>query len=100
MDEQERDQERERMTVLSSAPVTFGLFSSGVTRAEKIKHLDKSLFQTKLKRDANNNHGKQAEHRDPGCSGMGPYRRCAGRRGKLFNTAQEKMTDGDSLRSN
>lgn len=53
--------ERERMTVLSSAPATLGLFSSGVTRAEKIKQLDKSLFQTKLKRDANNNRDKQAK---------------------------------------
>lgn len=62
------------MTVLSSVPVTFGLFSSGVTRVgKKIKQLDKSLFQTKLKRDANNNHDKQAECRDPGCNGTGPY---------------------------
>lgn len=61
------------MTVLSSAPVTFGLFSGGVTRAEKIKLFDKSLFQTKLKRDANNNHDKQAERRDPSCNGTGLY---------------------------
>lgn len=82
--ERDRERERERVTVLSSAPITFALFSSEVTRAEKIKQLDKSLFQTKLKRDANNNHDKQAKRRDPGRSGTGPYRRCAGKKRRAF----------------